>query len=213
MGILYLYLPLLVCIPLLVGLLRFRNLDKPYRIFFYYLLTSFLFQCLHIYVLEIQTKNIFQYIFYGLSFFLLFRMLLSWSEIERKKKILLAAAVSPFLFLLEYGIRYKEHIIIPSYSHILISLVYCFFAISVLFRKISLSDRVPWKDAAFLLLAPMILLFFLFDVLQLVYVLVYNDNTRLLMKQSFVVYRILLPFSFIAYTFGLLWSPRKEIFI
>jgi len=59
----------------------------------------------------------------------------------------------------------------------------------------------------------MILFFLLFDVLQLVYVLVNNDNTRLLMKQSFVVYRILLPFSFIPYTFGLLWSPRKEIFI
>lgn len=213
MGILYLYLPLFVFIPLLVGLLRFRNLDKPHRIFLYYLLTSFLFQCVHININLIQTKNIFQYVFYGLSFFLLFRMLSTWSNVETRKKSLIAGAVSPFVFLIEYAMRYKERIIIPSYAHILISLLFSFFVISVLFRKLVVSDRTPWKNSIFLILVPMILLFMLIDVLQLVYVFVYNDNTRLLMKQSFVVYRILLPFSFIAYTFGLLWSPRKEIFI
>ena len=213
MGILYLYLPFLILFPLLTGLIRFRYLDQPHQIFFYYLLTSFLFQFIHIYVIEIQIKTLFQYLYYGFSFFLLFRMLSAWSEIQGKKKILIAAGISPFFFLVEYGIRYQEKIMIPSYAHILTSLLFCFFAIPLLFQKMVVSDRTHWKNSVFLILAPMILFFLLFDVLQLVYVLENNDNTRLLMKQSFVVYRILLPFSFIPYTFGLLWSPRKEIFI
>ena len=196
-----------------MGLIRFNYLDKPHRIFFYYILVVFLIQCIHIYVSEIQIKNIFQYLFNGLSFFLLFRMLSAWSNIQSRKPLMLIGVISPFLFVLEYWIRYEEEIKHPSYSQMLISLLFSLFATSVLFQKITSFDSNPWKSSVFLILVPMILFFLLFDALQLVYLSVYNPNTHLLMRQSFVVYRILFPFSFIAYTFALLWSPRREIFI
>lgn len=214
MGKFFWYLPLIMFVPVVTGLIRYATLDRAHRIFLFYLLAGSLVQAISLFTPELTLKPLWQYAGYAISFFLLFSLLVHWDDSFNRKKIYkIMAAVSPLVFVFELVIRMKNLIIIPSYGFVAISLLFCLMAMPVLTNRIAIGNIMPWKNSVVLILFPLLTVLLLLDIIYLVYLLVYTSETHLLLKQSFEVNRYTVLFSHLTYTIAIIWAPKKQVFI
>lgn len=200
----------IIYLPVIVGFLRIKCLEKDYLYLCFFLFFAGIFQDISYFLSkDLHVKVVLQYIWYAVSTILLFKWILELyiTRIHWFKIILPIIS----LVCVDYLYQFDKMIKTPwfyLFSRIIITVL----LISLLAKEFTNSKKIT-KSSKLFIYIPFIFTNALFIYLQLFYFFYYTASTQTLLVNTHNIYLIVCIISYLSYTFAFLCAPRKQQYL
>ncbi|WEK36553.1 MAG: hypothetical protein P0Y53_03490 [Candidatus Pseudobacter hemicellulosilyticus] len=213
-------LSLSIIIAVIIGIVRYRKMDRAYYPFVYFTIVAFLMELAAHYMVKhrVQTEIIIAIVHvYGfLEFFLFARLFHNWGLFNRQKDVFYAVAGAGLAFclgavLLVHGLRELNYYFLIAYSFALI-----FFSVSSI-NKMVVHDRGNiFRNPQFIICLGIIIFYIFFILVNVTYLSGFRENREISVSfrtnlQNINVYSNLLVN--LLYAVAMIWIPRKQNFM
>jgi hypothetical protein len=201
-----------IFIPICIGLLKWPSLTIEFRIFLIYLIIAAASQLTSYLELDFISKILIQYFSSFIVISLIMRMIVKLLETNLQRYFTFYTIVLFLIFCLDYVGQWSKLVKFP-FAYIFSNLIFVILSIRYIAKEFALSLFNKEIIARLLIVIPLATMYILFDFLQLVYLFLYRDDTKLLMQEAYHLFWVYIVFCYVLYSFALLWAPRKETYI
>ena len=202
-----------ILVPILIGILRFHNIHKSYRLFIYFLLVTALSSFNYELNDTLFAKHLISHLLEVLALFFMFTLLLRWSnnKLRFKVKCLLKAAL---IMLLCYGIYVVSgNVHATNWPQLIVLTALVAFAFGILMQQknnqLTNVKAVPRK----LIIFPFIISSIYFITIKIALYFLYTPANESFFIELYSILVIINLLSYICYSLALQWAPKKEKYL
>ena len=203
----------MVIMPVIVGVFKFKTINRGYIFLFFSLSVDFLIQILIKFFSTPIAINIAQYIYFIITFYLLLEAFLFFLGVKNKNKII-------FLFLILTIISTLIEIKIVGISTFRVSLVDIFYQIVLfsiasfyLFRNLSETLNSKYRLSSLLIYVSYIVTWLYTIIFQIFILYLFSKETEQYFKNLSWVLNIIYFSTYICLTIAFIYAPKKEKYL
>lgn len=207
------FLSLAIVIPTLIGLLRFKQIDKPYRLFVYLLTTSTLSTINYSFNQSLFSKHLVCHLLGVVESLLMLLLLCRW-DINRINHKLKCLFIITLIILQGIGVYLiKDNRFATNWPQILVLAALVGYGFSVLtqikFIAITNTNLVTRK----LILIPYLIINVYYISSKIMLHFLYSPANEPIFINLYSILVIFNFLSYICYSISLLWAPKKEKYL
>ena len=199
-----------ICLPIIIGLIKIKQFDKGYRVFFFVLLTSLIYTASDSLVSSPVAVNTINYIYEFVIHILLLIYLSFWHKVELKKKHLWYTALLILILMIAESCflgmsTYRVSIVVQ-----LLDFIFLIFTLKVLSFVISQKTNKKEKTSKLLILVPQVCFYVFLLLIEILMTFLFNKSTMPFFIYLYKLINIINLLSYLSYSLSFLWAPSKE---
>lgn len=202
-----------IIIPLIIGLIRIRKIHQSYFLFILFLFFGFLAELSAYFIYDIYYINLIQdcYSLFGVC--ILLTLFFRWGLFNRSiRKIVIYLVLMIILQVLDHAIQINNKIKIPWGYLANVSFITT-NALFLLNIEFSTGKELFFKQPRVLILIPLIIGYLYLIIINILMAFLFNLHTQKLFVEMYYVINYINLFSYISFSFALLWAPKREIYL
>lgn len=202
-----------IIFPLIIGLIRIKVIHQSYYWFLGYLTAGFITELSALFIYDIKIINIIQDTFSLISVCLLLQLFHNWGFIKRNRnKFLRLLFLLIFIQLLDYILQANEQIKIP-WGYMINMLILIVVSLLLLNDEFSFTKDPYFKNSRVLILAPLIIYYLYFIVLNLLMAFLFSRSTQKLFSELYYIINYINLFRYLSFSLALIWAPKREKYL
>lgn len=194
-------------------MIRIKVIHQSYYWFLGYLSAGLLTELSALFIYDIKIINIVQDTFSLVSVCLLLPLFYNWGFIKRNRdKLLRLFTLLICIQLLDYILQANEQIKIP-WGYMINMLILIVISLLLLNDEFSFTKEPYFKNARVLILAPLIIYYLYFIILNLLMAFLFSRSTQKLFGELYYIINYINLFRYLSFSLALLWAPKREKYL
>ncbi len=206
-------IPLSGLIPIIIGLLKYKNFTTPLKSIHYYLLFALFYEAIESFIISPNIFNLSKYafgliwaLFYSYCFFY-------WAGIKKIKKYLISILVFYLsLVLIETSLIGLNTFRI-SFADLIIKFLFCFFAVYLINKTFASKESINEKRVRQFILIPFFVFYTYFILINIFMFFLFSPATQKLFINLYWVITILNPINYLCVSLAFYLAPKKQIYL